>query len=204
LAEKPATGLRERNRLQNRERIYRAAVSLIIERGFDATTMDDIAVRAEAARRTVFNHFPTKGEITHEWADRRRARAEESAQQSIGNSGTVIDRLRAFFHELVGITEESPEETRQMLIGWLISQGPIYNRARMPANLSLWIAAGRDDGTVNPKVDPLLAAEVLYDVYMGVLFRWLREETPEPGWLEADLVEAIDLVLAGLQPSAPA
>ena len=63
----------------------------------------------------------------------------------------MIDRLRAFFHELVGITEESPEETRQMLIGWLISQGPIYNRARMPANLSLWIAAGRDDGTVNPK-----------------------------------------------------
>ena len=45
---------------------------------------------------------------------------------------------------------------------------------------------------------------MLYDVYMGVLFRWLREETPEPGWLEADLVEAIDLVLAGLQPSASA
>jgi AcrR family transcriptional regulator len=204
LAERPATGLRERNRLQNRERIYRAAVSLIVERGFEATTMDDIAARAEAARRTVFNHFPTKGEITHEWADRRRLRATEAAQRSIGDSGTVIDRLRAYFHELVGITEESPDETRQMLAGWLTTQGPIYDRARMPANLSSWIAAGRDDGTVNRKVDPRLAAEVLYDVYMGVLFRWLREDAHEPGWLEANLVEAIDLVLAGLQPSAPA
>jgi hypothetical protein len=39
---------------------------------------------------------------------------------------------------------------------------------------------------------------------MGVLFRWLREDAHEPGWLEANLVEAIDLVLAGLQPNAPA
>lgn len=203
MAERPATGLRERNRLHNRERIYQAAISLIVERGFDATTMDDIAVRAEAARRTVFNHFPTKGEITHEWADRRRVRAEVAAQQSTGDVGNVIDRLRAFFRELVRSTEESPEETRQMLIGWLISQGPIYNRARLPASLSSWIAAGRDDGTVNPNVDPILAAEVLYDVYMGVLFRWLREDTPAPGRLEADLVEAVDLVLAGLEPVAP-
>ncbi|MFY1599686.1 TetR/AcrR family transcriptional regulator [Micromonospora sp. WMMD737] len=201
LVEKPAGGLREQNRLFNRERIYQAAVAVIVERGFDATTMDDIAARAGTARRTVFNHFPAKGDITYEWADRRRSRAAEAAQEAVGTSGKVIDRVRAFFRELVGITEEAPEETRQMLIGWLTSQGPVYNWARISGRLSEWLAAGHDDGTIDSAVDPVVAANVLYDVYLGVLFRWM-EQPSQAGALGVDLAKAVDLVLDGLRPRA--
>ena len=37
-----------------------AAVELFVRRGFNRTTVDDIAERAGISRRSFFNHFPTK------------------------------------------------------------------------------------------------------------------------------------------------
>ena len=55
--------------------MYAAAISLFVEKGFDNTTMDDIAERADVARATVFNHFPRKAAFIDEWTARRRERA---------------------------------------------------------------------------------------------------------------------------------
>lgn len=35
-------------------------MALFVEKGFDSTTMEDIAELADVARATVFNHFPRK------------------------------------------------------------------------------------------------------------------------------------------------
>ncbi|UOQ57536.1 mycofactocin system transcriptional regulator [Leucobacter allii] len=43
------------------------ALNLFIERGFDATTMDDIAQRAGIGRRTLFRYFASKNELP--WGD---------------------------------------------------------------------------------------------------------------------------------------
>lgn len=51
-----------------RELLYRAATELFVERGYEDTTMADIAERAGTARRTAFNHFPNKGDIPMMWA----------------------------------------------------------------------------------------------------------------------------------------
>lgn len=40
--------------------IERAAVDLVLERGYDAVTVDMICTRAGVSQRTFFNHFPTK------------------------------------------------------------------------------------------------------------------------------------------------
>ena len=56
--EKPATdapGLRARKRQQTRERLTRAAMALFLERGFEATTLDDIAAAADISRRSFFH-----------------------------------------------------------------------------------------------------------------------------------------------------
>jgi len=40
--------------------LYRAALDLFRERGYDATTVEEIAQAAEVAKGTFFNYFPTK------------------------------------------------------------------------------------------------------------------------------------------------
>jgi AcrR family transcriptional regulator len=53
-------GVRERRRLETRERIVEAAAELFAERGFDAVSVVEIARRAGVVEKTVFNHFPVK------------------------------------------------------------------------------------------------------------------------------------------------
>jgi AcrR family transcriptional regulator len=52
--------LRERNRQRIYQRIVSAATELFRTAGYDQTTMDAIADKAEVSRGTLFNYFPTK------------------------------------------------------------------------------------------------------------------------------------------------
>lgn len=57
------TGLRERKRARTRSLILSEAMHLFFERGFEATTLDDIAAAAEVSRRSLFHYFASKEEI---------------------------------------------------------------------------------------------------------------------------------------------
>jgi AcrR family transcriptional regulator len=59
----PVTGLRERKRHETAKRIKQAGIRLFSEKGYDATTLDDIAAAADISRRTFFYYFKSKDEI---------------------------------------------------------------------------------------------------------------------------------------------
>jgi AcrR family transcriptional regulator len=62
-------GRRERKRRQTRERIEQAAMALFLERGFDATTIEDITEAADVSKRSFFDYFPSKEEVVFAWQD---------------------------------------------------------------------------------------------------------------------------------------
>ncbi len=56
-------GLRARKRQATLRRITEAGIGLFIEKGVDATTLDEIAAAAGIARRTFFHYFRSKDDI---------------------------------------------------------------------------------------------------------------------------------------------
>ncbi|MEV5954133.1 TetR family transcriptional regulator [Streptomyces sp. NPDC051987] len=59
----PQPGLRERKKIKTREAIREATYALVEVQGWDATTIEQIAERAEVSPSTVFRYFPTKEDI---------------------------------------------------------------------------------------------------------------------------------------------
>jgi TetR/AcrR family transcriptional regulator, regulator of mycofactocin system len=103
------TGLRERKRQRTREAIVDAALRLFDERGFDHTTIADIAAEADIAPRTFFGYFPSKEAVVFdEFDDTFAALKARLLERDEGE--TAIDAMRAW---LVGfLTGHDQEDER--------------------------------------------------------------------------------------------
>src|SRR6201994_1451360 len=101
-------GLRERKKQQTRETIARAALRLFAERGYDETTLADIAAAANVAPRTIFAYFESKEDILlceeNGFLPERGRRLDERPAGT-----TTVDAIREF---LVSI--EHPDEEAKL------------------------------------------------------------------------------------------
>lgn len=65
----PADGLRARKQQQVRQRLTEVAMKLFLARGYEATTLDDIAAAADVSRRSFFHYFASKEDVVLAWQD---------------------------------------------------------------------------------------------------------------------------------------
>jgi AcrR family transcriptional regulator len=87
-------GLRERKKQRTRERIVEAAFELFDQRGFDGTTIADIAEAADIAPRTFFSYFPSKDDVVfHDFEATHAMVASWLREREPGTN--TIDALRA-------------------------------------------------------------------------------------------------------------
>lgn len=69
--------LRERKKQQTRRAIADAALRLFAERGYEETTIADIAAAADVSPRTFFSYFPSKEDVVFAEIDERLAEVRE-------------------------------------------------------------------------------------------------------------------------------
>ena len=192
----PNGGRRERRRLEVRERLYTAAVSLFMERGFTATTMDDIAERADVARATVFYHFPQKISFLEEWGRHRRALVAEILRQEQAADRPVADQLRCYLGEMAKINLNARQESA-ILMDAAARHGGLFRQPMLDVELTRLIEQGRQTGEIRPDADAAQAGVILAIGHFSTVLRWIAAEPP-PFSLSDQLNSMLDIVLRGL------
>jgi AcrR family transcriptional regulator len=103
-----ATGLRERKKERTREALIDAAQELFLDKGYDATTIDEIVAAVEVSRRTFFRYFAGKEEVA-------LARAREFEQRFLSTLSArppgeaPLTALRRVGAAVVAEMDEGPE-----------------------------------------------------------------------------------------------
>src|SRR5258708_3441694 len=88
-----ALPLRERKRLRTRRTLADTALRLFTEKGFDATTLEELVDEAEVSRSTFFRAFPAKEAVAVE-AETELWTAYLAALEERELSGLVLAELR--------------------------------------------------------------------------------------------------------------
>jgi AcrR family transcriptional regulator len=113
----PKPGLRERKKQQTRETIERVALQLFAERGYDETTLAEIAEAADISPRTIFSYFQSKEDILFcEEPSHLDEIAQILEQRPAGT--TTVDALRDF------IASQAPPDEQAILRKKIVAANP--------------------------------------------------------------------------------
>lgn len=118
-----SASVNEELRRRSRERLLQAAVELVSERGYEATTLGDIADRAGSARGLVSYYFPGKRQLLQSAVHRLMHRTLEEALEREPRTEDGRERMARAIDAILGLTRVHPVLMRQHMAGLLQGEG---------------------------------------------------------------------------------
>ncbi|MGE5397302.1 MAG: TetR/AcrR family transcriptional regulator [Chitinophagales bacterium] len=175
--------LRERKKESCRQTIYEAAVQLFLDKGYEQTTVDEIAVEANVSKATFFNYFSRKEEIVKYYADAMFKAIQEGWQGvQLSATSSSIDRIKHMVQTIIDLYESRKEEVHILL--WrrvnILGQDekfPLDNHKILIDTLKNTISEGQKRGEIRSDIDAGILAEDLFIIILYNLGVWSQEGT---------------------------
>jgi AcrR family transcriptional regulator len=167
---------REQQREAKRNAVLQAAAQLFNERGFHATSLDDIAARLNVSKPTLYYYVKNKDEILLQCVGKGLTMTLDGIEASRRAGGKAIDQLRACMEVYARIVtmdfgmclirvgdEQVPPESRKELRRLKSAIDQEFRRL---------VAAGVEEGSVAP-CDPKMTAFVIAGA-LSWIGRWYQ------------------------------
>lgn len=195
-------GRRERNKADKVARLRAAAESLFRERGFAATTIRDVAERADLGVGTVYSYVKDKHALLELISAEDLAATEEAAFANVP-AGDLRAAVLHVFRHVYAHHGKDPELAR-VIVGELTFARDATTTVRSQrflafiGRIAALVADAQANGEVDRDLEPFAVATQLFGLHFFVLVLWLKGDIDEP---DGAFAAAFDLQARGLRPA---
>jgi AcrR family transcriptional regulator len=194
--------LRATKKRETAERIYQAALRLFRERGYAATTVDDIAQAAHVAKGTFFNYFATKDAVLAHLGERQMEMLERTLAATSGFAEqSAAEQLTFVFNTLAAGVEDEHEIMRVVALETFrhaAAFSDISSSARRLFDLLAGIVRrGQERGELRASAPAESLTLIVLATYLYTFLAWVEtaDAVPFASWLHLHL----DLLLEGMR-----
>jgi AcrR family transcriptional regulator len=168
--------------------LLHVAVAVFNERGYDATSMEDLAGRLGVTKSAIYHHVPSKVELLRLALDRALDALFAVTDERGARAGRAISRLEHVVRGSVRVlTEELPYVTLLLRVrgNSPVEQAALQRRRDFDRIVSGLVRAGEEEGDVRPDVDPAVTSRLLFGT-VNSLVEWYRPDRGLDGESLAD------------------
>lgn len=183
----------------DRDSVLAIAVEVFNERGYDGTSMGDLAARLGLSKSSIYHHVAGKSELLARATDRALDALSAVTQEPATTTGPAIERLEHLVRRSVEVlVAELPYVTLLLRVrgNTPVERRALERRRELDAAVAGLVERAQHEGSLRPDVDPDLTARLVFGT-VNSLVEWYR---PGRGPAVDDLAEAVlTLVLGGLR-----
>jgi AcrR family transcriptional regulator len=186
--------LRDRQRAQIRADIRRAAFRLLIERGYDAVTTEEIASAAGVSPRTFFRHVPTKEELLLAPLRHGGAAIVSLLEQRPATEAPDVALVNAIIVRTRSFDEADCEEWREALLVApnLLDKVTLHTPADKERATKL--IAERMGTNPDTDIRPGLLVQLGFAAGDFAFQRWVRQPSNSPRPLDRYVTDALEAI----------
>jgi AcrR family transcriptional regulator len=166
------------------------AVAVFNERGFEATSMDELAVRLGVTKSAIYHHVPSKVELLRLALDRALDALFAVTEEPGATIGPAIDRLEHVVRGSVRVLAvELPYVTLLLRVrgNSEVERAALQRRREFDRIVTGLVRAAEHEGDVRPDVDPAVTSRLLFGT-VNSLTEWFR---PGGGLSAENLADAV-------------
>lgn len=170
--------------------LLRTAARVFHERGYDGTSMEDLAKRLGITKSAIYYHVPSKEELLRLIVNRALDALVAVSQEPHSLEGPAIDRLHHVVRRSVHVlVDEQPFVTVLLRVrgNSAVERQALERRRDIDHQLGELVAAAEREGSLRPDLDPALISRLLFGM-VNSLIEWYR---PRNGLSKEQLADAV-------------
>ncbi len=189
--------LREKKKIETRNRIFEVAGRLFKEKGFESTTVDEITGEAGIGKGTFFNYYPTKEALLKDFVKQKEQLVYDQVKKELKREKSIREMIKSTLVLVAKSNEKDKKLTKLYVLEYLRHYG---HEERKSHNLNVIIhnllKKAAEKGEINKSTETRRAADILTATYFHSLMEWLWSDTG--GSFSEDISKKIDIIFDGI------
>lgn len=172
------------------ESLLAVAVELFNERGYEATSMEELSRKLGITKSAIYYHVASKDELLRLATDRALDGLSEVAATAKDLGGRAIDRLEFLVRGSVEVlVDRLPFVTLLLRVrgNTEVERAALARRRELDLLVTELVEQAEAEGDVRPDIDPSVTARLLFGT-VNSLIEWYR---PRGGLGNAELADAV-------------